>query len=194
MTARDEILARLRAASTPPAELPDLSRFAPVQYPDLRARFAESVAEVGGRCVLVEGALDAAVRSLPQFSSARRIVSLVPGVDGNVDLTAVQDPHELHDVDFCLVPAEFGVAENGACWITDHGRANRAVCYLAQHIAIVVSGSKLVHNLHEAYARLELPRRGFTMFLSGPSKTADIEQALVIGAHGPRSCTVLVTS
>ncbi len=97
-------------------------------------------------------------------------------------------------VDFCVLPAELGVAENGACWITDHGRANRAVCFLAQHIAIVVSAATLVHNLHEAYARLELPRRGFAMFLSGPSKTADIEQALVIGAHGPRSCTVQVTS
>jgi L-lactate dehydrogenase complex protein LldG len=94
-------------------------------------------------------------------------------------------------VDFCVLPAEFGVAENGACWITDHGRANRAVCFLAQHLAIVVGD--LVHNLHEAYERIRMPGRGFAMFVSGPSKTADIEQALVIGAHGPRSCTVLLT-
>ena len=191
MAARDEILARVRAAGAPAAELPDLSRFAPVQYPDLRARFAESVVEVGGRCVLVSASLQDELAKLPQFASARKIVSLVPGVAGNVDLAAVQDPHELRDVDFCLVPAEFGVAENGACWITDHGRANRAVCFLTQHLAIVVHD--LVHNLHEAYARLSLPRRGFAMFLSGPSKTADIEQALVIGAHGARSCTVLLT-
>ncbi len=192
MAARDDILAGLRAARPPAVELPDLSRFAPVQYPDLRARFADSVAEVGGRCVMVRGSLQEELAKLPQFTSARRIVSLVPGVEGNVDLAAVQDPHELRDVDFCVVPAEFGVAENGACWITDHGRANRAVCFLTQHLAVVVRD--LVHNMHEAYARLELPRRGFAMFLSGPSKTADIEQSLVIGAHGARSCTVLLTS
>ena len=194
MAARDEILARVRAARAPAAELPDLSRFAPVQFPDLRARFAESVTEVGGRCVPVSGSLSDALRDVPQFASARKVVSLVPGVEGNVDLAAVQDPHALHDVDFCLLRADFGVAENGACWITDHGRANRAVCFLTQHLGVVVSAASLVSNLHEAYARLELPRRGFAMFLSGPSKTADIEQALVIGAHGARSCTVLLIS
>lgn len=192
MSARDEILARLRAARPALTELPDLARFAPIQYPDLRARFAESVTEVGGRCVLVSSSLQDALGQVPQFASAQKIVSLVPGVDGNVDLTAVQDPHELRDLDFCLVPAEFGVAENGACWVTDHGRANRAACFLTQHLGIVVRD--LVHNLHEAYARIALPQRGFAMFLSGPSKTADIEQALVIGAHGARSCTVFVIS
>ena len=147
---------------------------------------------MGGRCVLVASSLQDELSRIPEFTSARRIVSLVPGVEGNVDLTAVKDPHELNDVDFCVLPAEFGVAENGACWITDHGRANRAVCFLTQHLAIVVS--TLVHNLHEAYERIQMPGRGFAMFVSGPSKTADIEQALVIGAHGPRSCTVLLTA
>ncbi|MFN2549052.1 MAG: lactate utilization protein C [Myxococcales bacterium] len=192
MAARDEILAKLRAAAAPAVELPDLSRFAPVTYPDLRERFAKSVIEVGGRCVFVAGSLQDELAKIPEFANARRTVSLVPGVEGNVDLTAVTDPHELNDVDFCVVPAEFGVAENGACWITDHGRANRAVCFLTQHLAIVVRD--LVHNLHQAYERIQMPGRGFAMFLSGPSKTADIEQALVIGAHGARSCTVLVTS
>ena len=190
MAARDEILARLRAAQAPAEALPDLSRFAPVRYPDLRTRFAESVAEVGGRCVQVSGSLHEALRAIPEFAAAKKIVSLVDGVEGNVDLTAVSDPHALADVDFCVVPAEFGVAENGACWVTDHGRANRAVCFLTQHLAVVVG--ELVHNMHEAYARIDLPKRGFSMFLSGPSKTADIEQALVIGAHGARSCTILV--
>lgn len=192
MGAREDILTALRAAGPEPVPQPDLARVTFVRYPDVRERFARSVVEVGGRCVFVEdGDLASALAQIPEYASARRIASLVPGL-GNVDLTAVKDPHELHDVDFCVIPAELGVAESGACWITDHGRANRAVCYLAQHIAIVVRGDTLVHNLHEAYERITLPSRGFTMFLSGPSKTADIEQALVIGAHGPRSCTVLV--
>jgi L-lactate dehydrogenase complex protein LldG len=120
------------------------------------------------------------------------VVSLVPGVSrANVDLAAIADPHHLHDVDFCVLSAELGVAENGALWVTNHGGPNRAVCYLAQHLAVVVRASSLVHNLHQAYARISLGR-GYAMFLSGPSKTADIEQALVIGAHGARSCMVLL--
>jgi L-lactate dehydrogenase complex protein LldG len=191
--AREEILQALRAAVPAPVPLPDLSGFAGVRYPDLRERFAKSVIEAGGRCASVEGHLAHALRQIPEYAAARKIASLIPEL-GNVDLTAVQDPHELHDLDFCVLPAELGVAENGACWITDHGRANRAACFLAQHLAILVSAGHLVHNLHEAYARLEMPRRGFAIFISGPSKTADIEQSLVIGAHGPRSCTVLITS
>ena len=193
--ARDDILSALRAATPEVAELPDVSRLRAIQYPDLRERFAQSVVEVGGRCIHVEGALEDALMSIPEYAAARRVVSLVPGVaKANVDLAAVTDPHELHDVDFCILSAELGVAENGACWIVQHGGPNRAASYLTQHLAVVVRVGALVHNLHEAYARISIPRPGFAMWLSGPSKTADIEQALVIGAHGARSCTVLVTS
>jgi len=137
VSARDEILTKLRAAKPPAVEMPDLSRFAPVRYPDLRARFAQSVSEVGGRCVFVAGSLQDELARIPEFADARRIVSLVPGVEGNVDLTGVTDPHALNDIDFCVLPAEFGVAENGACWITDHGRANRFVCFLTAPPAIL---------------------------------------------------------
>jgi L-lactate dehydrogenase complex protein LldG len=168
--------------------------FAGSGYPNLLAQFDRSVAEVGAHCVFLEEGetVAAALLRIPEYASARRVASLLPEI-GNVDLTAVSDPHQLDDVEFCVLPADLAVAENGACWITDHGKANRAVCFLAQHIAVVVSSSRIVANLHQAYAQLELPRRGFSMWLSGPSKTADIEQALVIGAHGPRSCTVIVT-
>jgi L-lactate dehydrogenase complex protein LldG len=121
------------------------------------------------------------------------VASLVPGVGkANLDLAATRNPHDLRDVDFCVVPAELGVAENGACWIVHHGGANRAVLFLTQHLAVVVRGDALVHNLHEGYARAGIPAPGFSLWLSGPSKTADIEQSLVIGAHGARSCTVFV--
>jgi len=194
VSARDEILKALRAAAPAPAPLPDLARLKAVQYPDLRERFAKSVVEVGGRCVLVDGPLEDSLRAIPEYAAARKVVSLVPGVGkANVDLASVSDPHDLQDVDFCVLPAELGVAENGACWIVQHGGPNRAGAFLTQHLAVVVRADALVHNLHEAYARVTVPSPGFAMWLSGPSKTADIEQALVIGAHGARSCTVLVT-
>ncbi|HET7788107.1 MAG TPA: LUD domain-containing protein [Myxococcales bacterium] len=195
MAARDEILSALRAAAVPEAPLPDVSLFAAVRFPDLRDRFAKSVVEVGGRCVaLAEGdSLEAALQAVPEYAAARKVASLVPGVaKANVDVAATRNPHDLRDVDFCVVSAELGVAENGACWIVHHGGANRAVLFLTQHLAVVVRGETLVHNLHEGYARAAIPAPGFALWLSGPSKTADIEQSLVIGAHGARSCTVFV--
>jgi L-lactate dehydrogenase complex protein LldG len=195
VSARDEILKALREAAPAPAPLPDFARVKAVRYPDVRERFAKSVVEVGGRCVLVEGTLEEALGEIPEYAGARKVLSLVPGVrKANVDLASVSDPHDLHDVDFCVLPGELGVAENGACWIVHHGGANRAAAFLTQHLAVVVRADALVHNLHEAYERVAIPSPGFAMWLAGPSKTADIEQALVIGAHGARSCTVLVTS
>lgn len=193
MPARDEILGALRAAAPAEVRLPDLGALEATRYPDLRKRFAESVAEVGGRCILARGSLQEELAKLPEYTAAKKVVSLVPGVArANVDLEAVADPHQLRDVDFCVLGADLGVAENGAVWITEHGGKNRAVAFLTQHLAIVVRGETLVHNLHEAYAKAAIPSPGFALFLSGPSKTADIEQSLVIGAHGARSCVVVV--
>jgi len=191
--ARDEILGALRAAAPAEVRLPDLGALEAIRYPYLRKRFAESVAEVGGRCILARGSLQEELAKLPEYTAAKKVVSLVPGVArANVDLEAVADPHQLRDVDFCVLGADLGVAENGAVWITEHGGKNRAVAFLTQHLAIVVRGETLVHNLHEAYAKAAIPSPGFALFLSGPSKTADIEQSLVIGAHGARSCVVVV--
>ncbi len=86
---------------------------------------------------------------------------------------------------------ELAVAENGAVWFTDRGLRHRVLPWIAQHLALVIPGERLVNDMHEAYERIEVGN-GFGCFISGPSKTADIEQALVIGAHGPRSATVFL--
>jgi L-lactate dehydrogenase complex protein LldG len=64
---------------------------------------------------------------------------------------------------------------------------------LAEHLVIVLAESDIVDNMHAAYERLgaRLGEAAYGCFMSGPSKTADIEQALVIGAQGPRSLTVV---
>ena len=194
-SSRERILERLRQAQPPPVPLPDVPS-SPLRFEDLPGRFARSSTEVGGSCLRV-GSMEeaaAAVRDLPVAREARQIVSLVAEVlPGNVSLDSVDDPHGLAGVDLAVVPGEFGVAENGAVWLTDRVlQQRRAVLFLTQHLILVVPATELVHTLHEAYARLRLGARQFGLFISGPSKTADIEQALVIGAHGPRSSTVVL--
>ena len=68
----------------------------------------------------------------------------------------------------------------------------RTIYFIAQHLALVVPRSEVVSNMHQAYQRLRFDDNAFGCFVSGPSKTADIEQSLVIGAHGARSLTVFL--
>jgi L-lactate dehydrogenase complex protein LldG len=157
----------------------------------------------GGSCLVAPNCADAnrQLGELPAYRDAKKIVSLVDGLgDGNnVDLQAVADPHELEDVDFAILPGEFAVAENGAVWITGAKLPHRVVCFIPQHVAVALPiggkpGDVFVDNMHQAYARLSFDDPEFGVFVSGPSKTADIEQSLVIGAHGPRSLTVIVVT
>ncbi|HUY93366.1 MAG TPA: LUD domain-containing protein [Pirellulales bacterium] len=192
MTSKVAILAAIRKHPLPPRPLPELNQ-AWIEYHDRPRQFAEMLESVGGHCRFVENraAIDAALDEAPAYREAKKIVSLAEGIGrGNVDLNEIADPHDLEDLDFAILPGCFAVAENGAVWMTDMGVKHRAVAFIAQHLALVLPANEIVDNMHQAYQRLEFEQSGFGVFISGPSKTADIEQSLVIGAHGPRSLTV----
>ena len=194
MGSRHDILRAVRSKKLAPAELPSLA--GPwIAYEDRRRQFAESLEGVGGRCVVASRIEDinSALAELPAYTSAKQVVSLVPGIgQGSVDLDVIHDPHQLETVDFAILSGQFGVAENGAVWVTDAGVKHRAIYFIVQHLALVVPAREIVDNMHQAYERLTIGAAGFGVFISGPSKTADIEQSLVIGAHGPRSMTVVL--
>jgi L-lactate dehydrogenase complex protein LldG len=192
MNSRDTILRALRAASVSAEPKPEYPKG--IVYEDPVAKFAEALEGVGGVCVRVATAreADARLRTLEAYRCARQIASFVPGIgESTVDCSQSERPHDLKDLDFVILPGEFGVAENAAVWIPGSVLGRHRVAFvIAQHLALVVSGGEIVNNMQEAYSRVKL--EGFGLFISGPSKTADIEQALVIGAHGARSCTVFV--
>lgn len=194
MTSRDETLAAIRAASPEAKPLPTVAGEW-IGYVDRLDQFAAAVRSVGGRVERVDslGAIADRLDQMPAWRDARKIVSLVSEAGRpTLALDSIADPHELESVDGAIVPAEFGVAENGAVWVSDAGVRHRALYFIVQHLAVVVNEAAIVDNMHQAYERLRFGSPGFGMFLSGPSKTADIEQSLVIGAHGPRSLTVFL--
>ncbi|MCH2170232.1 LUD domain-containing protein [Myxococcota bacterium] len=196
---RDTILRALRSQPTPDLALP-----APWNPPDdMRldpaervTRFAQALESAAGTLVQVPTGddLEDHLTAVSSYATAQSIASSIEGAAtrANVDLANVAGPRELAHVDFALVAGSLGVAENGSVWL-DAGRLpDRALPFLTQHLGIVLHASDLVDDLHQAYQRLHFETPGFGTFVTGPSKTADIEQALVIGAHGARSLCVLL--
>lgn len=192
MTARNEILSKLRRQIVNRIDLPEVIRGDWIEFDDPVEQFRKSIEMAGGLCSELShcGELSDRLAQYPQWTEAKRIFSGVPEVPGTVDLSEVDDPHHLESLDFVVYWGQFAVAENGAIWLTDHDLRHRVVFFITQFLVLVVRKDSIVQNMHQAYARAQMPSPGFGVFLSGPSKTADIEQSLVIGAHGCRELQV----
>ena len=192
MSSKERILAAVRRNQPAVRPLPEIPGFGPV-VDDAVSAFRVAIEQNAGRCILLasgQAPLDRLRAELPAFE---RMLSLVPEVTGNLRLDQFADPVELAAVDLAVLPAHLGVVENGAVWLDEAACGRRVLPFITQHLAVVLDRRQLVANMHEAYARVAPGDTGFGVFIAGPSKTADIEQSLVIGAQGPRSFTVLLS-
>ena len=188
MTAKEKILNTIRATTPEETSLPSLEGLG-LTFDDKLETFKTMLESVGGE-VMENGRWKSLVDTY--YPDAKVIVSNVAECDvDTMDLDNVADPHELSAVDLAIVQAEFAVAENGAVWVKNSANRHRALYYIAENIIFVVPRGEIVHTMHEAYERIGFEEAGFGCFISGPSKTADIEQALVIGAHGAKSAYVI---
>jgi L-lactate dehydrogenase complex protein LldG len=131
---------------------------------------------------------------LKEHSSAKRVVSAFPQFSDMAEVSVAPGtgPHSLADVDLAILPAQFAVAENGALWVSDEQLPLRVLPFICQHLALVVPLESILPLMHQAYEVIGAQEYGFGTFIAGPSKTADIEQSLVLGAHGSRTLSVFL--
>lgn len=193
-SAKQGVLDNIRKYTTHREPHPDLASFKGIQYPDKVQQFTAISTAVGGRVVEVtpEQDLGALIKEL--YPEATRFIS---DIDlGALNCTRPEDAGDavaMNGTDVTIVATPLGVCENGCCWVEQKGEW-RAQLFIAENLVFVLDRQNLVHNMHEAVAKVKSfnPQTPFSCFISGPSKTADIEQSLVMGAHGARGLTVLL--
>jgi len=195
MSSRNAILAAVKLNQPEKTGLPGINSFETNTKGSLE-KFAAILSAVGGNIAYVSSFDEIARLILTRHGESVRIVSPIKELTAfnKENLASITHIHDLQNVEVAIIKAHFGVAENGAVWVTEDDMQHRVLPFVSQHLAVIINVGAIVPTMHEAYERISKTSYGFGTFIAGPSKTADIEQSLVIGAHGPRSMTVFVMS
>lgn len=194
MSNKDDILKRYRANVREKYDMPDLSDIKATTYPNPLVQFVKMTEMVGGQVIEVDPGREINVLIKELFPDAKEIASNLPEITiATRNPDTVGRARDLNGTDVGIIRGKFGVAENACIWIPQTMK-EKAVCFISENLIILLPKSQIVNNMHEAYKRIEFDNEydGYGTFISGPSKTADIAQVLVMGAQAARSATVLL--
>ena len=193
MTTRERILTAV-ARNQPKFEpLPFIPTFQ-LEAPNLADKFMSVAVNIGSRVFEVADYEEVQEILHRDFSATQRVISTAPQLAAMAETSFGADVqrHQLENVDLAIVNAYLGVAENSAVWLTEENLCVRVVPFICQHLAVILPKKQIVPLMHDAYSCIGPAEYGYGVFIAGPSKTADIEQSLVLGAHGPRTMTVFL--
>lgn len=192
MSSRDQILTAIKKNKPALVDLPLIETGAVIQYADLAAQFKTVLESIGGKVITLNdvGELHSIIAA--EKDAGLFIVDTITGDIAADTMLAKASSHELALVGRAYIKGTLAVAENGAIWLYEGQLVNRVLPFICEHLVLVIEKENIVATMHHAYAAIDTAREGFGVFIAGPSKTADIEQSLVIGAHGARSLVVYV--
>lgn len=191
MSSREEILTAIRAHTGTRYEYPAWE-IETTTYPDVIEQFCGMCRAVGGEAYLLGKGEDVNEVIRRTFPDALRIASDLDEITcATFNPDSVARVQDLDGTDVAVVAGQFGVAENAAVWIPQTVKY-KAIYFIAEKLVIILDRKRIVSNMHQAYEKVKGEQYEFGVFISGPSKTADIEQALVMGAHGSRDVLVIL--
>lgn len=192
MSSREQILSNIKKNQPDYQELNINFKFESV-YENLYEKFSEILHFVGGKALEVSSYQEIKDDVRQHYQGVTNIATTIDELSELSDFSLnISDPHELEMLNLAIIKGDFAVAENAAIWVSEKQLPHRALPMITQYLAIIIHKSDILTNMHRAYERVKVDETGFGTFISGPSKTADIEQSLVIGAHGARSLVVYV--
>lgn len=197
MSSRDNILNALRNNVRETYEKPDLTQIKPIVFDNPLEQFKLKATTTAGAKLIEmdpDENLDDIVRRV--YPDAKIIASNLQGVTAQLNPDTVDEAQELAAADVGVIQGDFGVAENACVWIPQTMK-EKAICFASEFLVILLDKKNIVNNMHEAYGRIEASKDYFQQykfgtFISGPSKTADIESALVYGAQAARGVTIVL--
>ena len=192
MSSKEDILKQYRSNVKQKYDMPDLSDIKATTYPEPIVQFVKMSEAVGGQVIEVDPDRDINTLIRELFPEAKEIASNLPEITiATRNPDTIGRARDLNGTDVGIIRGMFGVAENGCVWIPQQMK-EKAVCFISENLIILLPKSQIVNNMHEAYRRIQFNDYGYGTFISGPSKTADIAQVLVMGAQAARSVTILL--
>lgn len=192
MKSRDSILKAIKNIEMEAIALPEMPAFN-VWFKDTTIQFKEILKFIGANVRQVATMAEVGALIQQQYGDMKRVLtneSAFYSFASSIDRNAL--PRSYENVDLSIMKASLGVAENGAIWITEDEIVCRVLPFICQHLVLIVPESGIVPLMADAYCKIADSAYAYGTFIAGPSKTADIEQSLVLGAHGARSLTVFI--
>ena len=192
MSNKEDILARYRKNVKVKFDMPRLDDIKGITYPDPLVQFISMTENVGGKVIELKPGQDVNKLIKELYPDAKEIASNLPEITiATRNPDTIGSPQALNGTDVGVIKGLFGVAENACIWVPQ-AMEEKAVCFISENLVILLKKTEIVNNMHEAYKRIQFNDYGYGTFISGPSKTADIAQVLVMGAQAARSATVVL--
>ena len=214
MSSRDNILGRIRTAleDDPPLERPPVPEVWARENPPIEQmveRFTQELGALAGeihRCASMDDARAKLAELLSQLDQTtigaidhpltRELAAELPAE--RIDWGAAEpDAPTVAGWAASVVPADCLLADTGTCMVACATTHERLMCYLTPVCIVIAQTDRLFEHLPAAWEELagriaDPDLRGEYVFISGPSRTADIEKILILGVHGPKRLVVLL--
>jgi L-lactate dehydrogenase complex protein LldG len=191
MSSREKILKEI--AKNKPSLVPLPSIDFERSVPGSVQHYLEVLHSIGGKGKMVDGWHEVLYCLQQKFSEGLEVANAIPKLAPyNIDAYITKSREEIQSVHTVFLQGEVAVAENAAIWVPEQNMGNRMLPFICEELVLVINEADVVATMHDAYSRISTDEDGYGVFIAGPSKTADIEQSLVIGAHGPLRLQVFV--